>query len=136
MNKIKKLFSIIVIFAVLFGVLEYASYKTQSARLVKQGYKFENDIPPYPKDIKTFKEYFDSNIKNQQNLCVNSGEKYNTPSILVFGDVLSKSVEPENENDFNNVLSDLTKKPVYNFSNAGWGIQHMYFLLSNEDRLI
>ena len=135
MKLFKRVFVILLLFAILCGVLEYSAFKMQSKRLISQGYKFKDGVPPYPKNIKTFKDYYFRDFDRNEFLNIKSGDEYKTAPIFVFGDVLSKSVETENENNFNNTLSDITKKPVHNFSNAGWGIQHMYFLLKNEKEL-
>ena len=129
------LVSIVSILCICF-IAEFTAYKLESHRLVKEGYRFVNDAnkPPYPKNIEMFSSDFEKKNKCEI-LDDKKGLNYKKNSILVFGDIYAKSLDLSNDNNLTAKLSDLTKRPVYNFASAGWGIQHMYYLLKNEEYL-
>lgn len=126
-------FSLLVILAVL---IEGISYGVQSARLVKEGYKFYNDskIPPYPLKLKIFSNYYERR-KLVENFCSVYGENYKGKPILLFGDVFANGSDVPEEKSFARKLADITQRPVYSYAHAGWGIQHLYFLLKEEENL-
>lgn len=127
---------LITIISVLFLAfcLEGITYLVQSHRLVKEGYRFIDDSTkaPYPKNIEIFSNHYEK--MNKREFFKNKkGLEYKTPSILIFGDVYANALELSNENNLTAKLSILTKRPVYNFASAGWGIPHMYYILKNEE---
>ncbi len=134
MKKLKVFFIVIVSILAFAVCLEGITYIIQSHRLIKEGYKFigNTNRPPYPMHIEIFSNHYEKMNKCEffQN---KKGLNFKKNSILVFGDVFASSLEDRGENSLTAKLSLLTKRPVYNFASAGWGIPHMYFLLKNEE---
>ncbi len=62
----------------------------------------------------------------------NYGSSNVAPSIIVFGCSFAYGSFIQDKETFAYKLANLTKRPVYNRSIAGWGIQHIYFLTHNE----
>lgn len=137
MRKLRSILIFIFSVAIVLFILEYGAYKIQSARLIKEGYRFSNEknIPPYPTHIHLFSNDYDKYIRYDSISANNAGLEYKKEPIMVFGDVFANSLNIPEENNLSSQLAHYTKRPVYNFASAGWGIQHMYFLLKNEPRM-
>lgn len=136
----KKTLKAILLYSVLFVTLviliEAVTYCFQSARLIKEGYTFYDDamIPPYPIKIKTFSNYYERR-KLDENFCSVYGKNFKGTPILLFGDVYANGSDAPEEKSFAKKLSDAAQRPVYNYAHAGWGLQHMYYLIKNEENL-
>lgn len=115
-------------------IIEGSVYLVQSNQLIKQGYRFPEGKkrPPFIVRVKPFASYYEEK-KQEENLFTVSGESYKNNPILLFGDVFAKSLDLPEDKSMSAKLADLTKSPVYNFASPGWGIQHLYFLLKNEE---
>lgn len=134
-NRKKILITFIVI--ILIGlIIELSSYLWQSNRLIKQGYRFENNAKnaPYPTKIVSFSHHYFKELDKDRIIKNIVGKEYKSPAIMVFGDVYINSYD-NNNNTFAHKLSKLTKRPVYNMGESGWGISQMYFLLKNEKEI-
>lgn len=130
MKNLKILLCLIISIIFLFGILEGIAYLVESNRLIKEGYGFSfrgEKKPPYPTNIEVFSSYYQK-IDKEELFTNVVGTKYKTKPIIIFGDSYSEDYLTE-------ILSRKTKQPVYNFSNAGWGIQHMYYLIKNEEKM-
>lgn len=135
--KFLKILSLVIFYSLIFVILtEGHSYVVTSNQLIKDGYTFntENGNPPYPTNVETFSARYDKIDKNA--IFSNSyGEEYKSRPILLFGDTFADSLSLEREQKFGFKLSEHLRKPVHSFANAGWGFQHLYYLLKNEPML-
>ena len=131
MKNLKKILIVCICLILLGCLAELVTYMQQSARLLKQGYSFTDNIPPYPTHVKTFSKYYFSDFDRNEMLNNKTGNQYKNKPVIVFGDVFVNSIS--SDKNLTHLISDTLKAPVYNFATAGWGIQHMYFLLNNEN---
>ena len=129
---------LITIIAIIFIglIIEVSSYLWQSNRLIKQGYRFQNNAKnaPYPIKMVSFSDYYFYELDKDRIIKNISGKEYKAPAIIAFGDVYINSFDNKNDT-FAQKLSKLTKRPVYNMGESGWGIPQMYFLLKNEKEI-
>ena len=61
------------------------------------------------------------------------GLNYNYPPIILFGGSFAWGARLHEYQTFHYLLSELTKRPVYNRAISGWGTQHMLYQLKQED---
>lgn len=132
MKVIKILLSMLLIFV----LLEVFTYAQNSYKMIKKGYEFSNNskIPSYPTNIKTFQEYYTHLFRNFNYKKSLIGKKYKNAPIIVFGDVFAHGTHQKN--NMTRIISDSLQSPVYDFARPGWGIQHMYFMLTKDKRLL
>jgi hypothetical protein len=53
--------------------------------------------------------------------------------ILIFGCSYAHGTVLKDNQTFSYKLGEYTKRPIYNRAKCGWGVQHMYYQLNNED---
>ena len=58
-----------------------------------------------------------------------TGEKYQKRPVIIFGCSHAYGIDLNEEQTISYKLANLTKRPVYNKSFMGWGIQHMLYWL-------
>lgn len=135
MKIIKVLLISIISVIILAFCIEGLTYCIYSHKLIKEGYRFENnDKPPYPVNIKTFSNYYERR-KADESFYTVVGSEYKNKPILLFGDVYANSIDMPEEKSLAKKIADSTKSPVYNFARAGWGMQYMYYFLKNEEQM-
>lgn len=89
---------------------------------------------------------FDYNFKMLIYKDVNQLIDYNSPRrlinpnfpkrpIIVYGCSYAYGDFLNTKQTFGYKLSTLTSRPVYNFAGSGWGLQHMYFQLENNNNI-
>ena len=61
------------------------------------------------------------------------GLQYTKKPIVIFGCSMAWGAGLNEPETFHYKLSELTKRPVYNRAISGWGVQHMLFLLQQDD---
>lgn len=61
------------------------------------------------------------------------GLKYKKPPILLFGCSYTYGEGLKDKETFSYKLSNLSKRPVYNRANSGWGTQHILYQLKRDD---
>ena len=62
-----------------------------------------------------------------------AGINYTNMPVILFGCSYGWGVELNDNQTFQYKLSELTKRPVYNKSITGWGVQHMLYHLRQKD---
>ncbi len=136
MKKLLKIFFInILILLILLLTAEIATYIVADLLYVKNAKLYKLPIEEselfYKFNIKTFDEYYYAEIKNENKIPV--GLKYKKPPIVIFGCSYAYGTRLKDDQNFGYKLSTLTKRPVYNYSVVGGGIQHMLYLLRNPE---
>lgn len=92
--------------------------------------KFYSDKIPY------FRKKNDTNLENLKNSTRKPcGLKYKKSPILIYGCSVAYGFALPDEESFGNQLSELTKRPVYNFGMSAKGLQHAYYLIKNDEKI-
>lgn len=92
--------------------------------------KYYVDNAPY------FRKKYDTNIENlKDNTRKPCGLKYKKRPILIYGCSVAYGFALTDEESFGNQLSELTKRPVYNFGMSAKGLQHAYYLIKNDEKI-
>ena len=137
----KKVISSIVIFLLSVLALDYAAYLV----IIKETKKYvsaDTKLPAWHTDI--FRMYDETSLKwyekNKHNEIFRpaAGENYKKAPIWIFGCSFAYGTSIVNgkhpdEDSFGYILSKKTKRPVYNRAYPSWGIQHMLYMLENEE---
>lgn len=139
----KKVISVILICIIFVLTLDYAAYLL----IIKETRKYvSNDIklPMWHTDI--FRMYDETSLKwYEKNKTKGifrpvAGEDYKKTPVWIFGCSFAYGTSIVNgkyqdENSFGYILSQTTKRPVYNRAYPSWGIQHMLYMLENDNIL-
>lgn len=92
--------------------------------------KYYVDKAPY------FRKKYDTNVENLKGSTRKPcGLKYNKRPILIYGCSVAYGFALTDEESFGNQLSELTKRPVYNFGISAKGLQHAYYLVKNDEKI-
>lgn len=90
----------------------------------------------YSEKIPYFRHKTDTTVQSlKDNMRKPCGLKYNKKPILIYGCSVAYGFALSDEESFGNQLSELTKRPVYNFAMSAKGLQHAYFLLKNDEKI-
>ncbi len=63
------------------------------------------------------------------------GLNYKKLPVIIYGCSFAYGLNLSPENTFGSILSEYTKRPVYNFAVTGKGMQHALFLLQNDKKI-
>lgn len=114
----------IIIFAVLLFFIEIFIWTSENIYLDKNNKNIEKKFIPFHKGIKFFNfdlENFPAKEREPEGL------NYKKKPIVIFGCSYAYGFELNREDTLSYKLSNLTKRPVYNRANPGWGVQHMLY---------
>lgn len=137
----KKVIYIIISLILFLLILDYSAYLI----MIKETRKYvpkETKLPSWYTDM--FRMYDETSLKwyeaNKNNGIFRNtaGINYKKPAIWLFGCSFAYGTSMVNgkhkeEDTFGYILSEYTKRPVYNKSYPSWGVQHMLYMLENDD---
>lgn len=143
MKKFIRLFFIfffnILLFSILLLVIDYLvvmkEYNIYEKSINDSGYKGKEHIKGRPFEYNLKMNVYRSvsemiNYKDSRRI-VNPG--FEKRPIILYGCSYAYGDFLDDRQTFGNKLSLQTSRPVYNFAYSGWGLQHMYFQLENEN---
>ena len=135
-NKIIKLFAIVFVNLVVIGVLllifNFYVYCISSGN---NQHSLKDQISSYMDFLKrdiSKKSTYNSLIDSKEFRPVENIESKKKP-IIIFGCSFAYGRELKDNQTFSYKLGEYTKRPIYNRAKSGWGVQHMYYQLTNED---
>ena len=141
MKTVIKILISIIISILLFFIIDYIFYKymlynqTYFLNSNKDKIGIQNEqikLSNYFIKLNSFKEIYDIE-KSQFRPVMN--ENSNENSIIIFGCSYAYGYIFENEKTLSYIMSKYSKRPIYNRSMNGWGIQHMLYQLKEDKNM-
>lgn len=124
MKKVGIIFvNLILLILIVIGA-EYYSYSEANKYFV-------DNVPYFRKKVDTTVE----TLKEDYNMRRPCGLNYGKKPILIYGCSVAYGFALPEEESFGNQLSELTKRPVYNFGMSAKGLQHAYYLMKNDKKI-
>lgn len=142
--KLKKailVFSLNLFFVIsFFFFLEYIVYKIETHSRNKYNEQHNENIKDFYQfrwfhnktDDPTTISYYEK-MSPDKRFRPNFGTEYKKKPILIFGCSYAYGANLKDRETFSYKLSEYTKRPVYNKGRCSWGLQHMLFLLKQDD---
>lgn len=122
------LLNIFILF-ILYFVIDFVIYKSEANHLGKNV-----SVPKFGYTIFNPEIYYDYlNNKNDDLFRKPSGLEYSSSPITIFGCSVGYGQYLNDDQTFSHYLSEITKRPVYNRSIAGAGLQNMYYQASSDE---
>ncbi len=131
----------ILIFIIFIAILDFIGYKM----VIKNCLSF---MPPEAKKTVKFPSWLQNRFRLYDETTIEwfekngqyrppAGKEYKKPAIWLFGCsfIYGRGLQGDApfEETFGFLLSEYTKRPVYNRAYPSWGIQHMYYQLEKDD---